>query len=244
MNVFAAAVLSVLSCGPEVPDMDRGFLFRSVAIGGEEIRYAAYVPRGYARDGEDKWPLVVFLNGKGECGRDGQKQLAVGLAPAVNFNADRWPCVIIFAQKPEAEKAWEEYDGAVMAMIAAAEKEWRIDVDREYLTGLSQGGHGTWAIAALHPEKFAAIAPVCGYGDPAQVAPRIAGMPVWAFHGAADSVVPAEQSEKMVAAVRAAGGAAERVKLTIYPGVNHNSWDRAYGDAALPAWLLAQRRGK
>ncbi len=115
-----------------------------------------------------------------------------------------------------------------------------IDADRVLLTGLSLGGHGTWHYAVDYPERLAAIAPVCGIGD-SRRGRRLANLPVWAFHGALDDVVPLAGDLAMVQAVRAAGG---RVKFTVYPDIGHNAWDPAYADPALYAWLRAQRRGR
>jgi predicted peptidase len=100
------------------------------------------------------------------------------------------------------------------------------------------GGYGTWALAAAHPERFAAIAPVCGGGNPASAA-RLRDVPTWAFHGADDAVTPADESRKMVAAQQRAGG---EVRLTIYPGVGHDAATPAYTDSNLYDWFLAHRR--
>jgi predicted peptidase len=218
---------------------ETGFLFRSVTVGGQEFKYAVYVPRDC--DASRTWPLVTFLHGSGECGRDGQKQLAVGLAPAILTHGDRWPCIVVFPQKPEQSKQWEDYDAAVTAMMDAAEKEWKIDKDRESLTGLSQGGHGTWAIGALHAARFSALAPVCGYGEPGPIAEKIKGLPIWAFHGEADQAVPVEQSRVLVAAAKDHGADA---RLTTYPEVGHNSWDKAYAEPEFAPWLLGRKRTK
>jgi predicted peptidase len=124
---------------------------------------------------------------------------------------------------------------------------------------MSQGGHGTWVLGARHPRLWAALVPVCGYGDagfddpsarlppgvfvgPAdELAAPLAAMPVWAFHGEADTIVPVTQTEELVAALRARGG---EPKVTLYPGVEHDAWDRAYREEELPRWLLAQRRAR
>jgi predicted peptidase len=144
-----------------------------------------------------------------------------------------------------------------MALVEAARARWPIDADRVYLTGLSQGGHGAWVLGARHADLWAAVVPVCGYiatgsrerrvpvaaaafnGSPGELAPSLSKLPVWAFHGAADSIVPVAETESMVAALVAAGG---DPKMTLFPGVDHGSWDPAYRDSGLAAWLLAQRR--
>jgi predicted peptidase len=119
-------------------------------------------------------------------------------------------------------------------------RKYRIDKDRVYLTGLSMGGYGTWALAAAHPEKFAAIAPICGGGNPAEAA-KLARLPIWVFHGAKDPTVPIERSKEMVEAIKAAGGDA---KFTIYPEAGHDSWTETYNNPELYQWLLAQKRKK
>ena len=116
---------------------------------------------------------------------------------------------------------------------------YRVDPNQVYCTGLSMGGFGTWATAMEYPERFAAIAPICGGGDPADVE-RIKGIPIWVFHGARDRIVPLEASEKTVDALRKAKG---NVWLTVYPDAAHNSWSATYANEHLYSWLLANRRG-
>jgi predicted peptidase len=101
------------------------------------------------------------------------------------------------------------------------------------------GGSGTWALAAYRPDRFAAIAPICGVGDP-RSAGRLKSIPVWAFHGAEDRVVPMRESERMIAALKQAGGDA---RLTIYPGVGHDAWTPTYANPGFYRWLFQHRRG-
>jgi len=115
---------------------------------------------------------------------------------------------------------------------------YKVDRDRVYLTGLSMGGFGTWALAAAHPERFAAIVPICGGGNPAD-AGRLKDLPIWVFHGAKDRAVPLERSEVMVNAIRKAGGSP---KFTVYPEAGHDSWTGAYTDPELYKWLLKHLR--
>ncbi len=210
-----------------------GILFKTLQLGDKNYNYAIQIPRDYTPSKD--WPLIVSLNGAGECGTDGSKQIAVGLGTATLLNAKKWPFIILYPQKPTVQSAWEDHDEAVMAMLEQAKKDYKIDTKRLYLTGLSQGGHGTWYIGAKHAELWAAIAPVCGYGDPAKVASDLKSMPIWAFHGEADRAVPVAQSHGFVDAIKAAGGTP---KLTTYPGVDHNSWDKAYRDENLSDWFL------
>ena len=119
------------------------------------------------------------------------------------------------------------------------QKEYSIDPQRIYLTGLSMGGYGTWDLLARKPDLFAAGVPVCGGGDES-TAEQIANIPIWVFHGDLDSAVPVSRSRTMVEALKKAGG---HPKYSEYPGVEHNSWDKAYADPELMKWLFAQKRG-
>jgi predicted peptidase len=116
--------------------------------------------------------------------------------------------------------------------------EYRADPAQVILTGLSWGGMGTWRWGMDQPERFAALVPICGGVSPSGVG-ALKGMPVWAFHGDADTVVPLEGHRRIVEAAKSAGA---NVRLTVYPGIGHNSWDRAYADPLLEEWMLAQRR--
>jgi predicted peptidase len=102
------------------------------------------------------------------------------------------------------------------------------------------GGFGTWALAAAKPDRFAAIAPICGGANPSQ-ADRLLGIPIWAFHGAKDFVVPLASSQAIVDAIREKGG---EPKFTVYPEAGHDSWTETYADPALWDWLFAQTRGQ
>jgi len=125
-----------------------------------------------------------------------------------------------------------------LAMLEAATKEYNGDPKQTYLTGLSMGGYGTWSMAAAFPDKWAAIAPICGRGDP-KTAEKLKDLPIWCFHGDADTAVKVEGSRGIIKAIEAAGG---KPKYTEYPGVGHNSWDKAYGTDELYTWLLTNKK--
>lgn len=219
--------------------MPTGFLFRSIHVGDADYSYAVFLPRNYTPD--RKWPVIVFLNGRGECGTDGQKHLAVGLAPAIMLDRDAWPFIVVFPQKPAADTNWIDHERMVMAALDATTAEYSTDTSRTYLTGLSQGGRGTWEIAAKHPERFAAIAPICGFGDPGAIAPKVKSIPTWAFHGQKDDVVPPKSTTDIIDALTALGADA---KVTLYPNANHNSWDQAYRGEGLGAWFVSHVQKK
>ncbi len=251
------AVVLFIGCAPTGRTGKRdetGLLYRTVRVDDVERRYAVYLPREY-RVGKH-WPCIVFLNGSGECGEDGQRQLTQGLFPAMINAPTDWPFVAIFPQKPTRASAWVDHDAYVMKTLARTREEFSIDANRIYLTGLSQGGAGTWAIGAKHPEVFAAIAPVCGFGDSEAVGPALRDMPIWAMHGEKDDVVPIAHSEKLVDA--SAGqrtvelnpqsgaslkpGTKSPLRFSRFADLNHGCWDRAYRDMELGEWFLSFRK--
>lgn len=197
------------------------------------LRYLLWMPEPAGRPAAG-WPLLIFLHGSGERGDDLAKVKANG-PPKYAAAGAGFPFVLVAPQLGEG-MAWDS--AALEALRADLVARLGLDPDRVLLTGLSLGGHGTWAYALDHPDRLAAIAPVCGVGD-SERAGRIAHLPIWAFHGALDTVVPLAGGQEMVSAVRSAGG---RVKFTVYPDVGHNAWDPAYADPALYEWLLAQTR--
>jgi predicted peptidase len=117
-------------------------------------------------------------------------------------------------------------------------KTLKVDPTRVWLTGLSMGGNGTWMAASLEPELYAAIVPICGWGDFFLVL-RLKEVPVWAFHGALDPAVPVAKSQELVDSLKTIGA---KPKLTIYPDAGHDSWTKAYDDPELWDWLVKQKR--
>ena len=232
------AVTAFCAASTEIP---RGFISKTIEMGGKEIKYVVYVPESY--DPKKPMPTIIFLNGYGECGTDGWRQV-YHFGGAIMLSPDKWPFIILFPQKqyaldPSKEpKPWEDQDEMVLAILAKSEREYKIDKSRLYLTGLSQGGHGTWALGAKHADLFAAIAPVCGWADK-ETAGKLVKMPIWAFHGDADQAVDVERSREMERWIKDAGGSC---KVTIYPGVGHNSWDKAYREENLGEWFLGHHR--
>ncbi len=234
LMLAAFVVSSWLPAQQDAAATPTGFLSETVHIGTTDYPYVLYVPRNYTP--EQRWPLILFLHGAGECGNDGMLQVAVGLAPAMMKATAEWPFLVLMPQKPDRRSAWEDHDEALMAMLKKTQHDYAVDERQQFLTGLSQGGHGTWVLGAKHKDLWAAIAPVCGYANATEIAPALTQMPIWCFHGDADKAVPVQQSKDLTAAVQQAGGHAE---LTIYAGVGHNSWEKAYGEAGLADWFLA-----
>ncbi len=196
------------------------------------VRTWLYLPPAYAQSSQ-AWPLVFFLHGSGERGSDLDKVKVHG--PPKHAAAGRNYPFILCSPQLEEGQGWNP--DTLHALRTVLRARYRVDPQRITATGLSLGGHGVWDWAAAHPADLAAIAPVCGFGDPARVC-RAAQVPVRAYHGDADTVVPLASQQACVDALRACGG---QVDFIVYPGVGHNAWDPAYEDTALVPWLMAQK---
>jgi predicted peptidase len=138
---------------------------------------------------------------------------------------------------------WHLCDTELMAMIDEVLDEYHADPDRVYLTGLSYGGYGSFTLAAAHPERWAAVAPICGDAN-AKIARKLAAvqMPLWIFQGGRDPVVKAHWIYDVANALEQAGH--RSVRLTIHEDLGHDAWTRAYAGQDLYDWLLSQRRGE
>jgi predicted peptidase len=216
----------------------RGFVSRVYKdADGGEYRYQIFIPHDY-----HPWqrrPVILFLHGAGQTGTDGEAQIHAGLGDAIRRQEQSFPFLVVFPQSTKRTWNADSDDGhRALEILDNVCREYAVDEDLVYLTGFSMGGGGTWSLAAATPDRWAAIAPVCGYGDPAW-AKELARLPCWCFHGTNDRVIAVGRSQEMVQAVRAAGGT---VKYTEYPGVDHNSWDRTYASEELFDWLLSHRR--
>jgi len=201
--------------------------------------YLLYVPEQYLTS-QKEWPLILFLHGAGERGNDLSKVEIHGPPKLIAKEKKEFPFVIVSPQCPE-DDSWssERQIDVLNALLDDVVSRYRIDKNRIYVTGLSMGGSGTWCLATSYPDRFAAIAPICGGGNPEDAA-SIAHLPVWVFHGAKDDVVPPKKSEEMVTALKKAGC---KVKFTIYPDAGHDSWSVSYNNPDLYAWFLRQRKG-
>jgi predicted peptidase len=214
-------------------DTKTGFVNKIFKDKTGDIKYVVFVPKDYKADKE--FPVILFLHGAGETGTDGQKQAKTGLGKAIRAKKEDFPFITIF---PQSQKGgWGAKNGEgnrAIAILEEVEKEYKTDKKRVYLTGLSMGGFGTWSQAVAHPERWAAIAPICGGGDPKSAA-KIKDLPCWCFHGDADTAVKVDKSRDMIKALKDAGG---EPRYTEYAKVGHNSWDRAYATAELYTWFL------
>jgi len=238
---FIGIVIVATSAAARADDVKHGFVHRvhKDADGGES-KYVLFVPHAYT--GDKEFPLILFLHGAGQRGDDGEGPARGGMANGIRKykgGEKEFPFFVIFPQcKTNGNWGAGGPNGKrALAILDEVQKAYKIDDKRLYLTGLSLGGFGTWSLAAANPEKWAAIAPICGGGNP-KTADKIKDLPCWCFHGDADKTVDVKKSRDMIEALKKAGG---NPRYTEYPGVGHNSWDRAYGTAELYTWFLSHK---
>ena len=238
-----ATLLSATLVAVTASAADTGFVDKTYKDDkGTEHKYVLFVPHDYKKG--TPTPTILFLHGAGETkakegAKQGQMPVKVGIGPAIKKREKTFPFLTIIPQAPV--RGWQaggESAKMALAILADVEKEYSVDPKRIYLTGLSMGGFGTWSLAAAMPDKWAAIAPICGGGNP-KMADKIKDISTWCFHGDADTAVKVQLSRDMIEAVKKAGGKPE---YTEYPGVGHNSWDKAYGTDELYEWMLKQKR--
>jgi predicted peptidase len=208
----------------------------------QTIHYLLFTPRDYDA-GEKRWPLLLFLHGLGECGDNELDRVKIHGPPKIVESRPDFPFVVVSPQCPpppggmkDVPTAWQPEP--LIQLVDHVMANTRIDPARVYVTGLSMGGYGTWRLVAAHPERFAAAVPICGGGQPQAMSLSLRRVPIWAFHGARDAVVPLSESERMVNAVRRAGGDA---RLTVYPDVEHDSWTQTYNNDDVYNWVLSHR---
>lgn len=196
--------------------------------GIETMNCQVWVPETDATD----LPAILFLHGSGERGAD-ETLLAFQALPKYLAAGREIPAVVICPQCPE-DINWKGVLPPLGFVLEDILKRYPIDRKKLAITGISMGGFGTWYASCVWPEKFCRAAPICGAGDPV-LAPMVKDIPWRIFHGDADTAVEPDYSKKACAALRAAGAS---VELTLFPGVGHNSWDRAYLETDLIDWLI------
>lgn len=243
LGLLTATISMAQETKPDAAQQVRKFskqLTRTVTL-----EYLLFLPKGAEADAQKKWPLLLFLHGAGERGSDIWR-VAVHGPPKIVRDRPDFPFIVVSPQCPAGQR-WSDDD--VLALLDDVLERYPVDRQRVYLTGLSMGGYGTWSLGLAHPERFAAIVPICGGGDPLKIllaspdkVPALRTLPVWAFHGAKDPVVKLVESERMVEALRKIG--ARQVELTVYPEAQHDSWTETYANPKLYDWLLSHRRDR
>ena len=198
------------------------------------FQYVTYFPKDYGK--AEKYPLVFFLHGAGERGEDLDVACRHGYMKHVRESGAEYPFIFVAPQCPDG-KYWGCYTESLLAFLDYICESLPIDRDRVYLTGLSMGGTGTWMLAMAAPERFAAIAPICGsgiywYGG------ILKNTPVMVYHGDCDETVPIGDSMEMVKSVNKRGGNAQ---IKVLYGVGHDAWEAAYAGDELYTWLLSHK---
>jgi predicted peptidase len=231
LGLFCLGVISDASEGGAIPT---GFLDKVYKGRGDApAKYVVFIPHEY--DGTRAFPVILYLHGAGLTGTDGREQVKGSLGEAIRKREKTFPFIVVFPQSHEGSWKADSSDGKrALAILDDVLKSYAVDAKRVYLTGVSMGGEGTWSLAAAHPDRWAAIVPLCGGGDP-RTAAKIKDIPCWCFHGDADQP---EQSRAMIRALKRAGG---RPLYHEYPGVGHNCWDLTYAMPDLYEWLVQQK---
>lgn len=208
-----------------------------------EAGYLLDLPGSYNSDTDKEWPMLLFLHGAGERGDDLRMVAKHGPPRIAPTKKGEFPFIVVSPQCPTGER-WDP--NQLIHLVDHVTENYRVDTSRIYVTGLSMGGYGTWALVTNYPEKFAAAAPICGGGDPIAILlarrekrDAIASLPIWNFHGARDEVVPPQRSETMVSAITDIGG---NIRYTVYPDAGHDSWTARYDNPDLYKWLLSHTR--
>jgi len=242
---FVFILLSLISCGhvknsktashPVISPGQHAQTFERTITKTLSCQYLLFLPEDYGRK-QQKWPMILFLHGAGERGSDLKKVKIHGPPKFVEKQKD-FPFIVVSPQCPQ-DDWWPEKTEVLINLLDDILSRYDIDTERIYLTGLSMGGYGTWSLACAYPERFVAIAPICGGGS-LYMAHKLKDMPVWAFHGAKDKVVPLKESQEMVNAIKDTGGNA---RLTVYPNAGHDCWTQAYNNKELYDWFLKHRK--
>jgi predicted peptidase len=233
--LFFAAILGLFGCsttqqitgGKQTEQVLQKEITKTV-----KINFLLYLPEDY--NSSEKFPLMMFLHGSGERGSEIEKVKVHG-PPKLIANGKNFPFIVVSPQCPDDQ--WWSLE-TLDALLNEIVDKYNVDEDRIYITGLSMGGFGTWDLSIKYPNRFAAIAPVCGGGN-AHLVRGLKDLPVWVFHGAKDNVVPVSASQDMVDALEKTGG---NVKFTIYPEAGHDSWTETYDNPELYEWFLKQKR--
>ncbi|WP_188369193.1 prolyl oligopeptidase family serine peptidase [Muriicola marianensis] len=202
----------------------------------ENLQYYLYFPEDYEEDTDQLFPLLLFLHGGGESGEN-LEELKKNGPPKMLAEGYPFPFMVLAPQNPHKKKWWNVH--AVMQLLDSVMAHHRVDPKRIYLSGLSRGGSAAWDLAVQYPDRFAALAVVCGMAPVPYASWIDKDLPIWVFHGTEDRSIPFSESENMVAALKEMG---YDVTFTIYEGVGHDSWIQAYQTEGLYDWMVSQKR--
>ena len=213
-----------------------GFSIRTVQVDGQERKYGLFIPHQYKPT--QQWPVIVFLHGALEGGSDGQSCMTVGLGPNIAKTAGNFGFITVFPQSP-GDWTGEERAHIAIACLDDVQRKYSTDPGCVSLTGLSNGGQGTWLVGGRYSTRFSALVPMCAYASYESI-PQISKLPIWAFHNSGDFLVSCGGTEEMCKRIKEAGG---NVKFSKTDGMGHNCWDAAYDQGEVFKWMVSQRRG-
>lgn len=204
------------------------------AIKKKDLPYQfwVYTPEGYEENKDKKYPMILFLHGRSSSGTNLDMVKRYG----VIYELLRGMKINFIVAAPQCQNGWD--NKKLITILDYVQDNYRIHKDSTYLTGMSMGGYGAWMLAGAHPERFAAVAPVCGGGDLKQVN-NLIEMPTWVFHGAKDKAVPISESQKMVDAIKAKKG--KKIKFTIYKNDGHGELIKVFRMPELYTWFLEHK---
>ncbi|HWX18929.1 MAG TPA: prolyl oligopeptidase family serine peptidase [Candidatus Binatia bacterium] len=250
LSTGAAALFTLTACTStkaavtsNQPPMQMAKTFKLQKTQHLDVNYLLFLPKDYEAKSAKRWPLLLFLHGIGERGTDVWKVATHGPPKYVAEHPD-FPFIVVSPQCPDGQ-LWS--NDTLLALLDDIMSHYAVDTRRVYLTGLSMGGYGAWSLGLAHPEKFAAIVPICGGGDLITLfvsshdkPDALKALAVWAFHGAKDPVVPVQESQRMVELLKKFG--VSEVKLTVYPEAQHDCWTETYKNPEVYDWLLQHER--
>ncbi len=225
---FLVCPAIALSADDATPGRQVAQHFRSQKTKSHTAGYLLFLPRNYTPQSKP-WPLLIFLHGSGERG-DNLELVKRHGPPKIVATKPDFPFVVVSPQCPK-DKRFDP--GLLLALLDDLHAKHNIDSKRIYVTGLSMGGSGTWAVANVAPDRFAAIVPICGTAPIDQK--RFLRLPTWVTVGGRDKTSLVKSLQKTVSELRGKGAP---IRFTLYPRLGHNCWDATYGDPKLYSWLL------
>lgn len=237
-----AIAIFITGCSGRAVDWDNvgapagtGFLTKQHEVEGKIYNYTVFVPHAYTTG--KKFPVIMFLHGVLEGGSNGKKCVTVGLGPAISERARTFDFIAVFPQSPGDWMGDDMQRVAIATLDRVLADYPAADRSQVFLTGLSNGGDGTWKIGAAYTSRFAGLAPMCSAVDYDDV-PKLTKIPIWCFHNSVDPFRSAGRAESMCEKIKAAGG---NVKLTKYGDIGHDCWTRAFSEGEVFTWMKAQR---
>jgi predicted esterase len=238
LEITSLTEMKPLSVKPSAPSNGKhAQSFVRTVSRNENCLYWLHLPEGY---GEKKqlWPMILYLHPSSLQGHD-LTMVRTEIPPESWDKGKDFPFVVVTPQCPETYDAWS--NELLTDLLDEIISRYDVDHQRVYLTGVSLGGRGTWSLACEHPERFAAIIPVCGSYSHPEKARNLKNVPVWAFHGAKDRVVPITAAKIMTEEIKKYGGDA---RLTVYPDAGHRISGTTYNNLEIYDWLLAHSKAR